>query len=662
MAQGLLTPIVQGWLRKIKSAADWKRTEFGKMAEECMRFFTGPYSAWMYGKRHTPRDPDDDFNFDEGEDGIPAPSYRMSINKAFEVVSLFGPVLYQRNPDRRVKPRHQWSPPLALFGDPNDPNVQQMGLMYRQQIDQSRAADNARAELLEQYLNYTPNEVGLRTGSRQVVDEALIKGMGTWWVEEKQMPTGFKVVGSFYDTVDNLLVDPDARKWEDMLWITRRCEHAVWEVEKEYNLPPGSLKGNAESSSRIATTGGNIDEDYKRNTGDGSNDLLVYYKVYSKMGLGGRLKNVMDSKPGYSDDLDATFGDNCFIVVADGVDYPLNLPPQLFEQAAQQPGAADDQGNPQQGGDQLLQQAAQWPVPYWLDDDWPCEPLMFHRVPGKLWPMSHLQPAMGELKFINWAYSMLAAKVRVASRDFIVLLKSSANEVKEAIKHGPDLTVIELDTINQDIDKVVKFLQHPQFNGEVYKMIDRAMELFDRRTGLTDLVYGETGVQIRSAEEAQVKQQATSIRPEDMAEQVEDSAGNLARKEMQASRWVLTAEDVAPVLGPIAASYWQQLVETFDPRGIWQQYEATVESGSTKRPDRNKDRANLQQAVQTLFTPLMNYAMQSGDVGPVNALIVDWAKSIELDASKYLFQPPAPPPMPGPQQGQPAKPQGGPAK
>jgi hypothetical protein len=51
-------------------------------------------------------------------------------------------------------------------------------------------------------------------------------------------------------------------------------------------------------------------------------------------------------------------------------------------------------------------------------------PIYFHDVPNDPWPMSHLAPGMGELKFLNWAYSFIAGKIRIECRDFIAILKS----------------------------------------------------------------------------------------------------------------------------------------------------------------------------------------------------------------------------------------------
>jgi hypothetical protein len=72
----------------------------------------------------------------------------------------------------------------------------------------------------------------------------------------------------------------------------------------------------------------------------------------------------------------------------------------------------------------------------------------------------------------------------------------------------------------------------------------------------------------------------------------------------------------------------------------------------------------MNQTMQTLFQPLFSFASATGEFGPVNALITDWAKTIDLDPTRYLLKPPMPPPMmpgqgpglPGPQGAQPGQP------
>ncbi len=391
------------------------------------------------------------------------------------------------------------------------------------------------------------------------------------------------------------------------------------------------------------------DGDYRRKQGLTS-DLLVYWEVFSKMGVGGRLAGL---NPDLRQPLEA-YGDFCWLVLTPSCPYPLNVPPELVQAAfGEEPTAA-------QAAASEIAVRFRWPTPFWADDAWPFTEVAFHHVPRRVWPMSHMAPGMGELKFINWAFSFLAGKVRTACRDFIAVAKSAGEEMKDRIRSGPDYTMIEVEALHDSIDKVVKFLQHPEFNPEIYKVIEGVTANFERRTGLTELMYGLSSKQLRSAAEAQVKNEQVAIRPDDMANKVEDAMSRVARKEALSARWHLVGTDVAPVMGEIGAQWWDSLVATSDPSEILFELEYRIEAGSAKKPNKSREQDNMHAAMQQLFPTLWAYAQMTTNVGPVNNLITAWAKSIDFDPSGFLLTgPPPPPPIPEPGPG--GSPPAGPA-
>jgi hypothetical protein len=512
------------------------------------------------------------------------------------------------------------------------PEVQQLSMLLIQQSEQGRWIDQARAGLLEHYLNYTPTALNLQDHARAMITEALIKGMGTLWTEV-YMPRGSsrKMVGSFFDTVDNLVIDPDAESLQDAQWVARRCVHPVWEVEREYGLRPGSIRGSVESIGRAAEVDSHGDGDYHRKRGM-TNDLLVYWKIYSKMGIGGRMSGLkLDETTKAMMEL---FGDYCYLVICEEQPYPLNLPPEFLEAAT---------------SDQEVMARANWPSPHWAEGGWPFCELRFHSKPRQVWPISHIKPGMGELMFINWVFSFLTSKIRVSSRDFIAVAKSAGEEIKNAITHGQDYTLIEIERSHGTVSEVVQFLQHPAFNGEIYNVLEAVMELFDKRVGLSELVYGMSSRQMRSASEAQLKSDQIQIRPDDMAQKTEVSMTQAARNEALAARWHLKAYDVEDVLGPEGSFWWSHLVESAEPEKIIHQLEYRIEAGSARKPNRAKESEDANNAMQMLFQPLFQYSMSSGNVSPVNALIRKWAKAMDMDADPLLISPPLPPPPVAPE-------------
>lgn len=677
-----LTPLVNLWLSLMKKARDHKWKAFGQTAEECWKFFDGAHD-FMYDKTSE--------SIGMSADNAPKTTFRMTLNKVAELVQLFGPSLYYKNPHRQANPKKPDVPMLAIESlvqkqaqqqiqmaaqsgqlMPMDPAMaqqaqaqfaQQMMMGVQQGLQDTAATNEATASLLAWVLNFTPNEFDLRGECRMAIDEALIKGRGVLLHEMYQQPgsTGW-LPRTTWVSVDDLLIDPDAKTLKAATWIALRVQEPRWQVERERGLRPGSLKhcANFESTTRSAEIDNSKNGVTYRRRGD-SHDLVTYYKIWSKAGagqhlaLGGSRESDLD---GLQETLEA-FGDYVYLEVCEGCSYPLNLPDDVLDAEATEEAMAD------------LSQRLSWPVPFYKDNEWPISVLDFHPLPGCPWPQAHMKPALGELRFLNWAMSFLAGRIRTTSRVFIALAEHLDEEIKQEIENGGDLTILPLKmNINKQIHEVVQFLQHPEVNSDIWKIIAAVMELFDKRVGLTELVYGISGKQMRSASEAQVKEERTSVRPDDMAEQVESWQTAAARKEAIMLRLYSGPDAVAPLFGEAAptvdpmnpqptqpgiySQLWQQYVYLPPEAGeeavnrAFREFEYRIEAGSIRKPNMDRDQTNMDQAMQVLLQPLMQAYYSSGNPQQLNAFISDWAKTRQLDATPYLFQPfqPAPPAPP----------------
>jgi hypothetical protein len=602
------------WLDKIKHARDHKRKVFQEDADRCMQFFNGPKN-WdeLMG---SPR------GAHQSASELPDPIFKISVNKVFEFVTIFGPAMYYQNPVRTVNPREPVPIPPEAFPDPYTAQAVMQQEMIQQGMNKFRSA------LIVAYLNWLVLENRLDVESRQAIEEALIKGRGCLWTELRVPPgTDYRIVVSVFDTVDHLMIDPDAPSPERATWIARKCIEPVWQVERDHGLEPGTLRGNLETQAMQASVNNDDDKLYDRKKG-ATNDLLVYWKVYSKMGIGGRLKGIDKDYRGPLD----LFGDYCYLVLAEGVPYPLNLPPAVQMEA---------------DPEEVFGRVA-WPTPFWADDDWPVTLLDFHRVPNSPWPMSHIKAGLGELTFLNWVTSFLAGKLRNTTRDFIAVLKEAGEEIKTQILEGRDLTMLDVDgSGGKHIDEVVKFLQHPSVNGDVWKFIELIDQNVNKRLGLNELLYGSQGAtQIRSASEFEGRTQNSNVRPEDMAKQVEAWMSAVAAKEAVCARFHLHAPDILPALGPAAAGFWDQFVYTQDLSTATRQLDYQIEAGSTRRPNKDTERARTTEGVQVLLPVLMQYAQGTGDLMPLNNLLTDWAKARDLPADRYALRIAPPPPAP----------------
>lgn len=689
-------PVVELWLSLMKKARDHKWRAFGKTADECWKFFDGAHD-FMYQSTED----------SSGLSAIDAPktTFRMTLNKVAEAVQLFGPTLYYKNPHRQVNRRKPEVPQMALGmmvdqqvqaqmqqmlmmgGGPGmvDPMLmqqmqqqmaQQVMMGYQSELAQGDARHEAVSILSQTILNFTPNEFDLKGESRLAIDEAIIKGRGVVFHEMFAAPgSNTWLPKTSWLSVDDVLIDPDAKTLRGATWIAIRCQEPYWQVERDRGMEPGSMKKAAtgESASRSAEVDSGKFGSHYRRRGD-SHDLVTYYKVFSKAGMGHRLaKGSLDSGFIGSSveplkEMLEQFGDYCYIEVCDGCNYPLNLPNNVLDAPAEEEGAMED-----------FTRRVSWPVPFYRDNEWPITELDFHPIPGSAWPQAHMKPALGELRFLNWAMSFLAGRIRTTSRTFIALAEHLDEEIKDAIENGGDLTILPLKTsLHKSINEVVQFLDHPGVNKDIWDIISQVMILFDKRTGLTELLYGLSGKQMRSAQEAALKEEQTNIRPDDMAAQVETWQTRIARKEGQMLRLFCGPESVAPVFGEtveqppempgmppqqpqlgVFSQMWAQFayapVEGGDQNveKVFREYEYRIEAGSIRKPNVERDQTNMDQAMQVLLQPLLNAYNATGDPTQVNAFISDWAKTRQLDATPYLFQPIQMMPPPAPDQQQP---------
>lgn len=647
----VLGRIVNAWMGKIR-AAKRAKTDFDRDAAEGMSFYTGDTrQLWKTMFR------------DGNISGSPAPtpSFLININKAFEACKIFGSVLYNHNPKRNVTPRQlpmvspevlgiqlpQVDPNTGMAEPPDEGAMAYMQTMQGMEVD--RETKQTQADLVERYLNYTPGELDLRTQARKAVDEALITGAGVMWTEAVTMPADppnepFLMVGSFYDTVANLLLDPDATDINEIHFCARRVTLPRDQVARQFGIPKKDLTPNTQTSDSENQNNRTVAqypyESQARRQGGKTTDLVTYYQVYSKIGVLEQLKGSKKKTDGGS--MFDAVGDYAYICVSDSCPYPLNIPPPVLDE---QP---DETGFPQS-----LRQRLAWPIPFWADNNgWPFEMLGFNPIPNSVWPMSLIRPGIGELRFINYIISWLATRITASCQTMIGVSKAADEDIKQQIladsKFG--FKIVEISqALGQNINELMSVFQSPQVNQDVWQILDRVMQLFDKRTGLTELMYGQTTSQMRSATEASVKGDAMQARPADMLDQVTHWGTRLSRKEALAARWLLRPNDVMPIMGPLGSMAWQQhlsLKPGEDPAVIAREFEYTIETDAGRKLNKTNRAQSINTAMQTLMPMLMGQAQATNNYDQVNGLIKAFAETLELDPKGMMLQPLPPPPMP----------------
>jgi hypothetical protein len=617
-------PVVEAWLSKITLALKKKDEEFGQFARECAKFYDGP-ADWMWQDEKT-------IGKERGwlSSGASLPNFRIQINKPFEAVALFGPSLFHQYPNILVNPvQRPQVLPEALGVDFNDPYAaeQYQAVQMQQQMDM--AVRQTHANIGGGYLNTVQRIADKKRHSREGIVDGMVRGLGLLHTKIYSPPgSSIRYPRSERINECDYVKDSDATRHDDVQWIAVRCIAPKNKVAEQYGLHEDDLKGHFQSHGAQATKQAKKEANNGKGGDNKSFDLVEYWEIYSKNGFGDKLttfsgKHVND----YS-----AFGPFCYLVVAKGVPFPLNLPPWAHEEEP----------------DEILKRVS-WPIPYWIPPlcDWPVTELGFYWKGGSTYPVPMFKPLIGPIRFVNWCLSFLADKCASAGTDYIAAVKSAATEIKNQLEQGVGpYKLLELPqeivaAAGGDINKMVSVIQSPNFQEGLWRMVSEMMVVIDRESGVNELLAGMTSTQMRSAEEASVKQANTQIRPDDMAQRVEDWLTLTAKKEMLAAHWVLTGEDMAPVIGDEAAYVWENQMATQDVERIISDFEYTIEAGSARKPNiANRQRA-ISDFMQANGAMLQELAM-GGMPGPLNAAITVWGDVNQLDVSQFLLQPPDP--------------------
>lgn len=628
-----LNPLSKAWVQKFKRAREAKK-DFQDIADQCRTFFKGGSDFWKsssqggcYGKY-----------MDEGH----RPTIRMTMSKAFELVALFGPMLYHRNPQRFCQPRKSLPVIPGVFplqqGVPPE-QAQQMRMQMAQQAEQQIAEkleiDKLRAEVTETVLNYMPTEQpggGLYGHSRLAISEALITGRGCLWTELYSPPGSDQTLtGSFFDSVDNLLIDSGATKPDlsDAFWISKKeCRVPSWKVEREYQLRPGSLKGTGESAESMSEMTEH-EKSQMRRDGD-SNDVVTYYKVWSKTGVGFRFqgRNPEGLQNEYLKKIDEVVGDHAFLVIVPGIPYPLNMPPERLQTASTEE----------------IKQAFSWPVEHYKDSGWPVQLLDLYKDHKSVWPIAPLRPAIGPIVFVNLMMSIMAERGVDGTKDIIGVAKHSFDEVAAALDKSGTRVLIPIDGVNKSLRDMLEVWKSSPVNFDVWRIIDSVMHEIERITGLTDFLQGMQQTQDRSAAASTGKQQQMQLRPDDMSMQVESWQTRAAAAERHALHRYVRGKDLKHLLGDYGAWLWDTQIVPLPLEVILRETDVTIEAGSVRKPNKAREAENMQNMSQVVLPMFQQYHQATGDPRQLNAWIKRMAKSIDLEGADLEMPPPPPPP------------------
>lgn len=621
--------LVDGWLQRLECA--WKSeafTAFRAVSEACYAFYKNS-AKFMW---------EDDFR-KKFIGNIERPKFEITINKAFEFVAIFGPYLFWDYPNRKVRAHEPLDFGIGAYGDPNDPYVQETFQAMQSRKDMEKQRRDARCTLMETYLNYSQREQpqGLAFHARMAIQDALIKGRGVLLPRTYQFEGSQRTLTQLeYVSVDRLRIDPDCHDplLKTATWIAIKHKETVREVEKRFKLKRGTLQGAGQLASHEAVAGLNGRQVPSEHQAAGkSNDLIVWYEIWSKCGVGGWKESAANSE--LIDALDDVVGDHAYLCVAANVPWLLNAPPEAFHADV-----TDDE----------VQSMLGWPFPCYIDGRWPIALLDFYHDTTGPWPLAPLGAGLGELitmnvltsAFVEQAYENRKAIYAVAEeslKDFAAKLEGNKSPVIVGIKSEAGKALEQ-----------IAFINRPTMNKDILDALNWVTELFNLRVGLVPFMYGAEQKVSRSAQDVSAKQERTSIRPEKMAKDVASWQTEAATLEKFLACLYVQGADIQELIGEDGAFLWDRLIYGEAPEKVVRELTCFVEATDVARPNRERDLNNLQTLAQQLFAVYQQYAQDTGDTEPLNNYISQTMEAMQQPAEGLKMGPWMPQPDPNAQQ------------
>lgn len=616
-----LQPLTAGWLKKIDLARK-ARSNWAEMAKECMMFYAHSAQAMW--------DPNYQKKFYQN---VTPPKFRITINKAFEMVALMLPNLFWEAPHRKVSPKRRTRLPEEIWQ--LDPEAGQMRDFFEYGIARDEAADQITSHIMQTYLNYTPREQfgDLSTESELAVIDALIKGRGVMVTRPFQFPGSQRTLtGSFRIAPEDLLIDPDATTLADAKWIAIIHRDPVWEVARRFPVDEDDLRGKAtiESYWGAGEQAASWDDYGMRKEAGQTNDTVLWYEVFSKTGVGARMSGMEEAT---RDHMEESVGDFAYLAITPEFHAPLNCPYDLLEK---------------EPTEKIVSHFA-WPVEHWRDNAWPVECLDFYantdeEDPSRAWPIPPLGPALGELKLLNVLVPAIVNRTWNSMKQYWAVAGPFVEHYKKELQRTVDQGVLNTPHMVDDVSKAISMLSQPEVNTDIWRVIDIVVDLFEKRTGLNDFVYGQNvgGTQDRTAQTTLSREKATQVRPDFMRRKVVSWQSRLGAKEAQCASWFVTGQDVAPLLGEAGAYFWGKYIEGADDESIVRQFDYSVAASSMERPNRERNLANFMQAMQYFLATVQQHGAASGDYSAFNAIVDEFGELHDMDLSAIRIPEPDP--------------------
>jgi hypothetical protein len=541
-------------LRKVAGALGKRLVTSSKDARK--RFLDEGREIMRYGYA-----PDHQFEY---QAKAPKAFFKARVSLTAEAFAVFGPYLFPQVPVRIVQAR-PWAPPEAV----------------------------RRSEIINQYLNYTASETGFRDEARRAIIEAIGYGRGVLWVG-RDARTG--LMTGTYDSVRNFGTDPDAQTPRERRYVWRRRVRPRFEVLREFPAAREVILAEPRSERRESDN----DSAYDWEKTDSAAECITYYELYLNTGIhnftgGSELVKLAAEAAGVAFDA----RDPSRTVQLD--DGPRKY--CILESGA-------------------LLAASEWEIPFFEDGLFPCNELDLLDNPDSDWPVSPLAAGLGFQRAANWIITLMMGKYRFTQKTIGALARNGhgvpEKDREKLLRIGNDIDFISI-MVNGETKTLNQYVQEFNWSHEYLVHGMRFFELMEQRyqkaTGLYDILYaGEVPRQMRSAQEAAMKERFSRSRIDDMRDRVAEWMKQQARMEALGARFLHSGEEIAALFGPEAGRDWGFLVraEAKDAESWFAQY---VQSGMDPQLAMQTVQEQMQRAVSLDdWRAELDYTIEAGSM------------------------------------------------
>lgn len=410
----------------------------------------------------------------------------VSVPKVAQARNALGPHLYPVNPKRTVTAKTD--------------DMVMVGL----------------ARVLQEYLNYTPEESGYVREARRGIDDSLLRGRGllqTYFNETLGIVTSKRV-----KSID-LVVDPDSESMKDAEWIAIRRFCPLFRLKREArNKDLWRLKGLDREPTKRSSASEFHEPITADNQGIGdtyrpTNRMIEVYTVFSKMGSGVRGLDFDGSEKSKTPN-----DGNDWVQLEIVLDHEFPLSER------------------------------DWEIPLYLDEAWPVVELDLVETLDELWPVSLMGQVLGLQRAMDLLTTVQLSSCKQRGRVLVFGDASLSEHNQQLIRSGPETCFIP---VQLQQGERLNERYHVVNMGTISQELRLERDYYEREieetTGVTKTITGSPsqGSQERSATATQLRSQATSVRLSDMKGRVEEWSARAARQEAIYACLDLDAEDIS---------------------------------------------------------------------------------------------------------------------